>query len=165
MEGPLLSTAGYHPADPAHGCYSSLLASSLEPGSRPKETVTLVVALRFGHSLLGAGALPGATRSLVDREEAHNWRDWRTPFPCWGLQALLSETVRATGNKWPRPRKHGLSGALNITSRLPEKLGMQRDHFSPASWALMAFSVILTDWRQGSRELWIHSWCCCGCCG
>lgn len=57
MEGPLLSSAGYHPADPAHGGYSSLLVSSLEPGSRPKNTVTLVVALRFGHSLLGAGAL------------------------------------------------------------------------------------------------------------
>lgn len=33
-------------------------------------------------------------------------------------------------------QKTWAQGALNLTSRLPEKLETQRDHFSPTSWAL-----------------------------
>lgn len=44
------------------------------------------------------------------REEAHDWRDWRTLFRVGGLHVLLSETVRAARSTWPRLRKHGLRG-------------------------------------------------------
>lgn len=96
VEGPLLPTSGYHPADSAHGGHSSFLASSLEPGPTPKRTVTLLVALRYGHSLLGTGA---PKWGYLESEKRPMTGETGGPlFRVGGLHVLLSETEQQETN-------------------------------------------------------------------
>lgn len=99
-------------------------------------------------------AWAGAIWSLMDREEAH---DWRGPLSEWGLQAILSED-RTAGLQDTDPQAWD-QGALRPAPHLSEEWETQRDQEQPG-WPSMANSVTLTGWGPAP-----HGAVVCGRCG